>query len=288
MRGEDLTATSSPFLRFVHDLGRRRSTGVLALGGPGDALPIREGGVVLSEGDVLGRRASERLARAAASPGAAWGFREESLSIQLAQGPALPLVRWVRRHAEREIDPALAARLTADLAGARVGVRAGRALDPSQLDAADRLLAGALARPRTLAELASLARAPRFRVLAFVHFLRSIGALAVLRGGAAPPLERAAPSAPALAEPPPERAAPTAPARPDPPRAARSGAARAAALALLGLPAGADVRRVKAAFRGLARTLHPDLHPGAGEHRRRELERRLATLNAAYASLTTG
>lgn len=56
--------------------------------------------------------------------------------------------------------------------------------------------------------------------------------------------------------------------------------------ALLGVSPGADIGLVRSAFRRLARTLHPDLHPGLGDARRRDLEARLARLSAAYAVLS--
>ena len=74
----------------------------------------------------------------------------------------------------------------------------------------------------------------------------------------------------------------------NPPPAPAGRAPREAALELLGLPPGASVALVKAAFRGLAKKLHPDLHPNAGEAKRRELERKLAVVNAAYGELIAG
>lgn len=182
MRGEERSDPHlSPFLAFVYDLGRRRCTGVLSLGGRGGTLSIHEGGAVLAETDVLGRHASEELARAAAPGSKGWDFQPEIVRIQWG---SLPLARWVRLHTEREVGRDLAARLTADVGGARIALRAGAALDLEHLDATDRLLAGALERARPASELGTVARAPRFRLLAFLHFLRSIGALAMLPDGA--------------------------------------------------------------------------------------------------------
>jgi curved DNA-binding protein CbpA len=53
----------------------------------------------------------------------------------------------------------------------------------------------------------------------------------------------------------------------------------------LGLPADASAEGVKSAFRRLAKTLHPDLHPAAPDAHRDELSRRLAGVTAAYAAL---
>ena len=60
---------------------------------------------------------------------------------------------------------------------------------------------------------------------------------------------------------------------------------RAAAMRVLGLEVSADADDVKRAYRRLARTLHPDLQPGADDERRRLLERRFAELTAAYEAL---
>jgi hypothetical protein len=52
--------------------------------------------------------------------------------------------------------------------------------------------------------------------------------------------------------------------------------------AVLGLPPGASPQEVAAAYRKLAKRLHPDVAPGP------EAARRMAELNAAYAALRTG
>ena len=54
---------------------------------------------------------------------------------------------------------------------------------------------------------------------------------------------------------------------------------------VLGLDGNADAGDVKRAYRRLARSLHPDLQPGADDERRRLLERRFAELTAAYEAL---
>src|SRR6185503_6879742 len=128
--------------------------------------------------------------------------------------------------------------LLRELAGSRLVLRAG--LAPEPLDDADRRMSAALAEPRPLDRLWPVARAPRFRLLAFLHFLRAVGALDV---------ERAAPA----------RAAPTP--RLDPSLDPRFDPRRAAAMQLLGLDDAADPDAVKRAYRRLARTLHPDLQP---------------------------
>lgn len=54
---------------------------------------------------------------------------------------------------------------------------------------------------------------------------------------------------------------------------------------VLGLPPGSDAIAVKRAYRRLARTVHPDLHPGATDEERRALEARFVELTAAYQAL---
>jgi hypothetical protein len=54
---------------------------------------------------------------------------------------------------------------------------------------------------------------------------------------------------------------------------------------VLGLPPGADVATIKSAYRRLARSVHPDLHPGATESERRALEVRFAEITEAYRTL---
>jgi len=272
--GFDARAGSAPdaFVQFAYELGRTRATGVLYVDSPGDGLTtlgIHEGAVMSSELDALGRHAAAELARLAQLASTSLSFRPGSGEPPI--GRRVPLVQWVRQHIERQLDLALAARISRDLAGARVQLRAGAGPDLADLDAADRVLVTALARPRDLRELATLARVPRFQLLSLVYFLCSVGALITSRATSELLLEQRSPPR-AVVEPPPSRLA----------------APRAAALHLLGLPPEASAQRVKAAFRALARTLHPDLHPGVGDHDRRELERRLASVNAAYAELTAG
>jgi curved DNA-binding protein CbpA len=55
--------------------------------------------------------------------------------------------------------------------------------------------------------------------------------------------------------------------------------------ALLGVAPGAAADEIKRAYRRLARSVHPDLHPGASAEERRALELRFAQLTEAYRRL---
>jgi hypothetical protein len=54
---------------------------------------------------------------------------------------------------------------------------------------------------------------------------------------------------------------------------------------VLGLPPGADATAIKRAYRRLARTVHPDLHPDATADERRELAARFSEITEAYRTL---
>jgi DnaJ-class molecular chaperone len=54
---------------------------------------------------------------------------------------------------------------------------------------------------------------------------------------------------------------------------------------ILGVPPGADVDSIKRAYRRLARTVHPDLHPEASAEEKRALETRFAQITEAYRAL---
>ncbi|MBK9032477.1 MAG: DnaJ domain-containing protein [Myxococcales bacterium] len=114
-----------------------------------------------------------------------------------------------------------------------------------------------MAQPRRLDQLWPLARTPRFRLLAFLHFLRQVGGLVEAGIGAYDSGPHRAPLDPR-----------------------RSAAAR-----LLGVDDVADREAIKRAYRRLARALHPDLQPEVVAERRRELEGRLAEVTAAAQTL---
>lgn len=242
-------------VRLVYRLGRASATGVLTLETqPGrEVLILRRGYLMTAEIDALGRLAAQRLARLAAA---------ESIAAHFDGGTAayppgaiqrqFPVAVWARRHLESQVDAPRAHQLIARLAGVRLSIRPELAPDPASCDASDLRILAAMRQPRRLDQIWSLARTPRFRLLSFVHFLDATGAL-VCDGVAAPA----------------------------PMRAPRDSDAHRT----LGLSGEVDRDSVKRAYRRLARALHPDLHPGATDERRRSLERKLADVTDAYRSL---
>jgi curved DNA-binding protein CbpA len=54
---------------------------------------------------------------------------------------------------------------------------------------------------------------------------------------------------------------------------------------VLGLAPGADATAIKRAYRQLARSYHPDLHPQANEAQKRALAERFVQVTAAYQTL---
>jgi len=54
---------------------------------------------------------------------------------------------------------------------------------------------------------------------------------------------------------------------------------------VLGLPPGAQVDEIKRAYRRLARTVHPDMHPSASDDERRALQARFVEITHAYRAL---
>jgi hypothetical protein len=54
---------------------------------------------------------------------------------------------------------------------------------------------------------------------------------------------------------------------------------------VLGLPPGAEVGDIKRAYRRLARTVHPDMHPDATADEKRALEERFTAITDAYRTL---
>lgn len=256
-------------VRLLYRLGRQRASGVLTISARAPAAPpevfVLRRGLALERtdrppgaGEPARRTASARLARLAAAGDLALLF-EGGVTAVIPPGAArgVSLAGWARAHLEQQLDSSLAEALVRELAGARLLPRPE--LLPEPADEADRRMLAAMAQPRRLDQIWPLARTPRFRLLAFVHFLRAVGALEV--AGVAADGRAPAPAARA----------------PDP--------RRLAALRTLGIDAAADPDDVKRAYRRLARALHPDLQPEADAERRRALERRFAEVTAAYEAL---
>jgi hypothetical protein len=264
-RESDLRRTLGPgeLVRLAYRLGHQAASGILTLAGCSaaaarpDVLALRRGAAVCGNGEPGKRALMTRLARAAAEPVLVARFEDGVTAYPPGALHQVPLAGWARGHLEAQLDGRLADALLRDLAGARLAIRPE--LAPPPADEADRRMLAALAELRRIDEIWPLARAPRFRLLALLHFLRSVDALAV------EPAAR-----PAAARPAPRVADPR----------------RASALQLLGVDDAADLDAIKRAYRRLARALHPDLQPGADALRRQALERRFAEVTAAYETLT--
>jgi len=255
-------------VRLLYRLGRQAASGVLTLAPPAarpEVYVLRRGAAVCGDGELAKRALMARLARSVAEPSTTGAFDSGVTAYPPGAAHQVAIAGWVRSHLEAQLDSALADRVVRELAGRRLALRAE--LAPEALDDADRRMVAALAVPRRLDDLWSLARTPRFRLLAFVHFLGAVGALV-----ADPAAEQTAGRGPGNA-PHHESRAPALDPR------------RRAALQLLGVDPGADADTVKRAYRRLARALHPDLQPGADDQRRRTLERRFAEVTAAYEAL---
>jgi DnaJ-domain-containing protein 1 len=244
-------------VRLLYRLGRDAVSGVLTLTARRarpEVFVLRRGAAVCGDGELARRTLLARLARAAAEPSIAATFDGGVTAYPPGALHQVSLAGWVRSHLEAQVDGALAEVLVREMAGIQLTLRAE--LAPEPLDEADRRMLAAMAQPRRLDQIWPLARTPRFRLLAFLHFLRTVGALAASRAVA-------------------ERSAPV----------RVLDARRVAAMRLLGVDDTADADDVKRAYRRLARALHPDLQPTADDQRRRALERRFAEVTAAYEVL---
>jgi len=245
------------FARLVYRLGRNEATGILTLTDDrerSEVLVLRRGALCADDA----RAGLVRLARLAVlGPGVARFDGGVAAHPPVPASRTVPLAAWARRHLESQVDATRAEALTAQLAGARLSIRPELAPPPAMLDEADRRILAAMAQPRRLDQIWPLARTPRFRLLAFLHFMRQVGGLVEAGIGAFDSGPHRAPLDPR----------------------------KAAAARLLGVDDGADREAIKRAYRRLARALHPDLQPQAVAERRRELEGRLAEVTAAAATL---
>ena len=244
-------------------LGRSMASGVLSIDDPRgrrDVLVLRRGAVVVADATNAAHMASLRLARLINSN------RNQPLNIEFDGGTVayppgnrsreLPLTTWVRQHLEAQVDGVLADRLVRQFAGARIMLRSD-ALRGITLDEADRRMVAAMTQPHRLDQIWPLARTPRFRLLAFLHFTNTIGAL-----------EHSGVSA--------EHSAP---------HQMSTAGNRDQAARTLGVPEGADAHTIKRAYHRMVRAVHPDLQPHISLHQRSELEAQFRALTSAYQQL---
>ena len=256
--------------RVLYRLGHGEASGVLTICARlarAEVFVLRRGQAVTGEGELARKTLTSRLARLA-SQDVTLVF-EGGVAGVMPVGPTtgIHLATWARAHLEAQLDGALADTIVRELAGIRLVLRAE--LAPEPVDEADRRMLIAMAGPRRLDQIWPLARTPRFRLLAFVHFLRAVGALdveGIVAEQSRPtrfPHQRSAGNQPYTAV----------------------DSKRRAALRTLGIESEADLDTIKRAYRKLARTLHPDLHPEIDAHRRHSLERQFAEVTAAYEAL---
>ena len=239
--------------RVLYRLGHDAACGMLTItAARGEVFVLRRGAIVVPDSEVARRAVVSRLVRLVARERVEVVFEDGVAAYPPGAQHQLPLCRWVRSHLEQQLDGHLADELVGELAGARLSIVP--VLVPTPDDETDRRILAAMAQPRRLDQIWPLARTPRFRLLAFLHFLRAVDALGVEGVTAA--------RAPRAIDP-----------------------RRRAALHLLGIGEDANLDEVKRAYRRLARALHPDLQPDLDADRRRALERRFAEVTAAYEML---
>jgi DnaJ-domain-containing protein 1 len=247
-------------VRLLYRLGREGESGVLTINVAGspraELFVLRRGAVMIGEGELARRTLTSRLARLVALDRVNVRFEAGIAAYPPGSPHQMPLASWACAHLEQQLDGTLADVLVRELAGVRLAVRIELAPDPATCDEADRRILAAMTQPRRLDQIWPLARTPRFRLLAFIHFLRAVDALD-LEGVVV------------------DRSTPV---RAIDPR-------RSAARRLLGVADAADLEAVKRAYRRLARELHPDLRPDADGDQRRLLERQFAEITAAYEAL---
>lgn len=256
----EATLGRGELVRWLYRLGRQGASGILTLtpfgSRRGEVFVLRRGAIVLADGELARKTLLARLARLVALDDLRLAFEGGVTAYPPGTQHQVALATWARAHLEAQLDSALADVLVRQLAGVRLMVRPEIAPELATCDEADRRMLAAMALPRRLEQIGSLARTPRFRLLAFLHFLRAVDALDA-EGVVA------------------EKSAPT--------RIVDH--RRASASRVLGIPEDADLEAIKRAYRRLARALHPDLQPAADDARRRTLERRFAEVTAAYEAL---
>lgn len=255
--GEQKLIARGELVRVLYRLGHQHASGILTITPPArprEVFVLRRGGIVVASAanaELAKRTQIARLARLAGQGDLHLAFDGGTGAYPPGAQHVVSLATWARDHLEAQLDNTHAERLVRELAGMRLSIRAE--LAPAPNDDADRRMLAAMERPHRLDQIWPLARTPRFRLLAFLHFARSVEALEV-EGIVA---ERSAPH------------------RASDPR-------REAAARLLGIDEHADGDAIKRAYRRIARSLHPDLQPEADAAQRRRLEARFAEVTAAY------
>ncbi|MBL9018337.1 MAG: J domain-containing protein [Myxococcales bacterium] len=244
-------------LRLLYRLGHTSASGVLTLSSRAtraEVFVLRRGHVMVGDGELAKKALLARLARLVTLDELHGAFEGGITAYPPGATNQISLIAWTRQHLESQLDGTLAEVMVKELAGVRLSLR--NELAPPPTDEADRRMLAAMVIPRRLDQIWPLARTPRFRLLAFLHFLRGVDALEGLGVVA----ERSAPHRIVDVR-------------------------RARAFELLGIEEGADLETVKRAYRRLARSLHPDLQPEASGSERKTLERRFAEVTAAYEVL---
>lgn len=244
-------------VRLLYRLGHQSASGVLTLtarAACGEIFVLRRGHIVLGEGELAKKALIARLVRLASVDELTLVFEGGVTAYPPGSTNQISLAGWTRAHLEGQLDGSLAEITVRELAGVRLSLK--QELAPTPNDEADRRMLAAMTVPRRLDQIWPLARTPRFRLLAFLHFLRGVDAL----DGIGVVAERSGPHRVVDRR-------------------------RQAALELLGIDETADLETVKRAYRRLARSLHPDLQPEADALRKKTLERRFAEVTAAYEVL---
>jgi DnaJ-domain-containing protein 1 len=244
-------------VRLLYRIGRHGASGLLTIATDstkGEVFVLRRGSIVMGDGDAARKSVVARLARLVAVDEVIVVFETNVAAYPPGATHSLSLAGWARAHLEAQLDGALADVMVRELAGVRLLVKPELAPEPT--DDADRRMLLAMSQPRRLDQIWPLARTPRFRLLAFLHFLRTVDAL----DGLGVVAERSAPHR-------------------------SSDWRRANARKVLGVEPHAELDVVKRAYRKLARELHPDLQPLLDEARKRVLERKFAEVTAAYELL---
>jgi hypothetical protein len=169
-------------VRLVYRLGHQQASGVLTItarGSRAEVFVLRRGGVVCGDTELAKRALLVRLVRLVAIAELHVVFEGGVSSYPPGAQQAVPLAPWARNHLEAQLDNSVAGQLVRELAGMRLSVRAELAPSAPMCDEADRRVLAAMVQPRRLDQIWPLARTPRFRLLAFLYFLRAIDALEV-------------------------------------------------------------------------------------------------------------